>query len=191
MKFKSLANRIFIFLLIIIVCVSCKKKYPNTVIPTTLVIGDAYQGGRIAYILQPGDIGYDANMQHGIIAASNDQSTGAEWGYYGSLITGADGEAIGTGPQNTLDITNGCLTPGIAARICGDLVLFGYSDWYLPSKDELHKLFLNQVAIGFTPAGVWYWSSTEFDANIAVAETFTQSLKAKNLTAHVRAVRAF
>ncbi len=189
------ANRtlILISLLIIILSVSCKKKkIPTTVIPETLSIGTAYQGGKIAYILQPGDIGYDANVQHGIIAASNDQSTGAEWGYYGSLITGADGQAIGAGPQNTIDIINGCLTPGIAADICGDLVLFGYTDWYLPSKDELQKLFSNQVAIGFTPTGVWYWSSTEFDDNTArVQSTISQSILSKSQTAYVRAVRSF
>ena len=190
------ANRtlILISLLIIILSVSCKKKkIPTTVIPETLSIGTAYQGGKIAYILQPGDIGYDANVQHGIIAATSDQSTGAEWGYYGSLITGADGQAIGAGPQNTIDIINGCLTPGIAADICGDLVLFGYTDWYLPSKDELQKLFSNQVAIGFTPMGpVWYWSSTEFDDNTArVQSTISQSILSKSQTAYVRAVRSF
>ena len=189
------ANRtlILVSLLIIILSVSCKKKYPTTVIPETLSIGTAYQGGRIAYILQPGDIGYDANVQHGIIAATSDQSTGAEWGYYGSLISGADGQSIGAGPQNTIDIINGCLTPGIAADICGDLVLFGYTDWYLPSKDELQKLFANQVAIGFTPTGtVWYWSSTEFDANTArVQSTLVQSILSKSQTAYVRAVRSF
>ncbi len=190
------ANRtlILISLLIIILSVSCKKKkIPTTVIPETLSIGTAYQGGKIAYILQPGDIGYDANVQHGIIAATSDQSTGAEWGYYGSLITGADGQAIGAGPQNTIDIINGCLTPGIAADICGDLVLFGYTDWYLPSKEELQKLFANQVAIGFTPTGtVWSWSSTEFDANTArVQSTLVQSILSKSQTAYVRAVRSF
>ena len=190
------ANRtlILVSLLIIILSVSCKKKkIPTTVIPETLSIGTAYQGGKIAYILQPGDIGYDANVQHGIIAATSDQSTGAEWGYYGSLISGADGQSIGAGPQNTIDIINGCLTPGIAADICGDFVLFGYTDWYLPSKDELQKLFANQVAIGFTPTGtVWYWSSTEFDANTArVQSTLVQSILSKSQTAYVRAVRSF
>ena len=190
------ANRtlILVSLLIIILSVSCKKKkIPTTVIPETLSIGTAYQGGKIAYIRQPGDIGYDANVQHGIIAATSDQSTGAEWGYYGSLISGADGQSIGAGPQNTIEIINGCLTPGIAADICGDLVLFGYTDWYLPSKDELQKLFANQVAIGFTPTGtVWYWSSTELDDNTArVQSTLVQSILSKSQTAYVRAVRSF
>jgi len=39
-------------------------------------IGDTVLGGKIAYILQQGDSGYDANIQHGLVAAISDQSTG-------------------------------------------------------------------------------------------------------------------
>jgi hypothetical protein len=88
---------------------------------------------------------------------------------------------------------NGCSTAGIAARICGDLVLNGYSDWYLPSKDELYKLYLNRTAIGGFAAAD-YWSSSEFSDYFAWILFFvggSHNLDARNATYYVRAVRAF
>jgi len=155
--------------------------------------GQSALGGKIAYILQPGDTGYDANQQHGFVATAADISISTTWGCSGTLIAGADGVVLGTGNQNTIDIMAGCATAGIAARLCGDLVQGGYSDWYLPSKDELNKLYLNQVAIGgFT--GIAYWSSTEIDNDMALIQGFedgNQAIYNKNNTWNVRAIRSF
>lgn len=158
-----------------------------------LDVGMTYQGGIIAYLLQNGDAGYDPNTPHGIIAAPFDQGS-AIWGCYGTALVGADGINIGTGNQNTIDIMNGCTTVGIAARICGDLVMNGYSDWYLPSKDELNKLFINKNDIGNFSSDS-YWSSSEYNYVFVWSQNFTTGLQDfgynKNNAYHVRAVRSF
>jgi len=157
--------------------------------PTT----STYLGGIQGYVLQAGDPGYSASVLHGLIVAPSVSGT-AQWGCNGTGISGADGTAIGTGAQNTIDIMNGCSEGGIAARICGDLVLNGYSDWYLPSKDELNKLYINRVAIGGFSTN-WFWSSTESSDNLAWGLWFSvggHQTNEKNTTyRYVRCVRSF
>ncbi len=160
---------------------------------SAIEIGDFYQGGVIFYLDGSGG---------GLVCAINNQSTGTTWGCDGTEISGADGTAIGTGAQNTIDIEAGCTTPGIAADICANLSLNGYTDWFLPSKDELNEMYINKATIDATAfanggtafANTTYWSSSEYNYHNAWRQSFligNHYYSYKYYTVYVRAVRAF
>ncbi|MDB9883967.1 DUF1566 domain-containing protein [Cyclobacteriaceae bacterium] len=163
-------------------------------------IGDAYQGGKVAYILQSGDPGYVAGEVHGLIAATSDQSTGIIWNNDGTKATrGATGIVIGTGLANTNAIINkqGEPATSYAAGLARAYTGGGYTDWYLPSKEELNKLYINRVAIGGF-ANAWYWNSTEYNLSVFTFG-WCQNFNNGNQDAfndvtwavNVRAIRAF
>jgi hypothetical protein len=165
---------------------SVGTSYGNQVsFTTSFVIGQSYGGGIIFYI--------DGTNLHGLISATSDQSTSASWGCYGTYI-GWTFTGIGTGQVNTTAIVNGCTQAGIAARICDDLVLNGYSDWFLPSKGELNQMYFQKNVIGGFATNC-YWSSSENDAYSAWYQCFSEGGQAayfkENYTYYVRAVRAF
>lgn len=158
-------------------------------------VGKAYQGGVVAYIFESGDAGYVAGETHGLIATTADQGT-AIWGCFTVNVSGAEGSAIGTGAQNTIDILAGCATLGIGARVCDDYTSGAYTDWYLPSINELAKLYLNRTAIGgFSTNG--YLSSTEYTGlestqiNIIQFVNGAPGLTNKGTAKYIRPIRTF
>ena len=147
-------------------------------------VGQMYGGGIIFYV--------DITGSHGLICATTDQSSGVQWGCFGTLISGTS-IVIGSGQSNTTNIVNGCGTAGFAALICSALELNGYSDWFLPSKDELNQMYIQKNNLGgFTNYS--YWSSSEFSSNSAWYQNFSNGVQFddyKSYSFYVRAIRAF
>lgn len=132
------------------------KEIPS-VLKSKLAIGMLYQGGVIGYIMQLGDPGYIVGEVHGLIIASSDQSIGNKWmGIYSNSVTEW---VIGSGNQNTINIVNHSNSATSAAAICYNLVLNGYSDWYLPSRKELEQIYFNRTILGGFGGGI-YWTSS-------------------------------
>ena len=191
---------LYTFLVVSIIFTACEEEdaAPNTNNNnnSALAIGDTHQGGIVFWL----DI-----YGGGFIASPADQGV-FEWGCSGILISGADGTAIGMGNQNTIDIEAGCPESGTAAEICANLTLGGYSDWFLPSKNELNEMYLNighGNALGLGNiggfSGGYYWNSSEYgfigsSTPGAWRQSFTngsQQAMGKNIGGNVRAVRAF
>jgi len=158
-----------------------------TVYKPNISVGSRYGGGIVFYITDDG--------AHGLIAAESDQSAEIRWLNGSPVTTSATATAIGTGLANTNTIISvqGATATSYAAGLARAYTGGGYSDWYLPSKDELNKLYINRIAIGGF-ADNYYWSSTERDHGLAWYQYFNgggQGDYDKGTTFFVRAIRAF
>lgn len=148
--------------------------------------------GKVFYITDGG--------LHGLEAAPNDLNVDHPWIFNSDIHSQVDetengntGTAIGTGLENTMAILAQPGHEGSAAQACRDYDGGGFTDWYLPSKDELNQLYLSLVG-GFE-TGV-YWSSSEADSGNAWRQGFNifnslQEACPKDGNYRVRAIRAF
>jgi len=167
---------------------SAGTAYGSSIAFLALPIGQNYQGGYLIYNLQPMDPGYVADVPHGLVV-SKTTYFGYKWSNGTYITTGATGTALGAGNTNTNAIVANQGAGTYAADLCFSETQLVYTDWYLPSKDELNKIYL---ANGFDPS-TFYWSSSESGNSTAwiQASNGIQSTYDKNGKFTIRAVRAF
>lgn len=180
----------------------------DTPIPTPIPtppysVGDFIHGGIVFYV--------DETGEHGLVCTKTDQSTNAHWsmGIYGGI--GAYKVGLYEGMENTIAAVETESSPTTAPNVCYNLEIteggITYSDWYLPSKDELSLISQNHAVISTTATANdgdvlslgYYMSSTE-DEEAAGAYVWVQYCRDnnsniysiyKNKPAYVRAVRRF
>lgn len=141
----------FIIAIQIIVSLECLSQVNET---KPHFVGEKYGGGVIFYL--------DPTGMHGLIAKRYDEKFTACWGNNGDfgasfMNEGARNTEIIAAFMKTRQWKN-CEMP--AACICDTSTYAGFTDWYLPSINELKQVYDNQQLIGNFSA--WdYCSSTE------------------------------
>lgn len=163
---------------------SVRTAYGQQEMFTTLhFLGESYGGGIIFYI--------DPSGLHGLIRSQyslSGDSNIVEWGCSGIDIPGTS-TSLGSGQENTKKIIKACSTLRIPARICDDLVLNGFDDWFLPSRDEFSKL-CHSLLLSTT---MHWWTSSQYDkdrAYISGVECYS-SFFPKEITVGIWPVRKF
>lgn len=122
--------------------------------------GTGPAGGMVFKISEDGKHGLEAGE---ILSAH-------EWGCKGTNVVGAIHLGIGSGETDTDAILGaGCVSENgspIAAKVASDYNLGGYTDWYLPSRDELFLAY-QVLYYARTKDATKFWSSSEVGKNKA------------------------
>jgi uncharacterized repeat protein (TIGR02543 family) len=119
-----------------------------------------------------------------------------QWGSSGTLI-GGTWQGIGTGEANTIKIVtwlNNNGEVGRAAQLCDGKTTNGYTDWFLPSREELNQIYLNLWTFGLGSLSGSYWSSSESNLYYVWIQNFTTGSQVEEIKAgylNVRAIRTF
>ena len=158
---------------------------------TALKFGDIGPAGGIVFY----DKGRVSAGWRYLEAAPADQSSGIQW-YNGDYIDIKTGTAVGSGKANTEAIIAAQGNGNYAATLCKNLTLGGFSDWFLPSKDELDLMYKNLKKSNSGGFGEgWLWSSSQhYNGDFAWLQGFSdggQGGYGKVSRYAVRACRAF
>ena len=167
--------------------------FQNEIVSTALVLGQSYGGGTICYL--------DDTALHGMICSNVFMS--ASGNSFLRWFNGANRalcytfQSIGYGMANTNNIISTIGASAEAASACKNYRGGGYSDWFLPSQDEMGWLIYCK-RMGLLPGfidGVSYalWTSTEQGVVYAIAYNDTPYIFAEDdyLQHYVRAMRSF
>jgi hypothetical protein len=105
--------------------------------PTLLAIGDAYQGGFYAGQISTAGNGIaDYNLVIGPKASA--QNSTKQWKTSNTTTAGTTSDI--NGPSNSSTMNNATHP---AAQFCEGLTIGGFSDWYMPAKNELEVCYYN------------------------------------------------
>ena len=142
------------------------------------------------------------NVEHGLIASVVNQSTSST---YSNIATNSIGSArLYDGQFNTNLMASQTSASSGAWKYANDYAYFGYTDWYLPSINELFLLFQNSFNVNKTLSTIMgadlldingiYWSSTQSsntEAYTYYALPNDQVSVDKSYSNIVRAIRQF
>jgi hypothetical protein len=169
----------------------------------THYIGEYFGGGVIFHLYRD-----SLGAERGLIVGLNELSSGIAWDSSTACLTGGCiniryAESTWNGATNTAAILSELGTTATAASLCDNYSAGGFTDWYMPALQELHKLWTNLLDVNRTMEGISgaqimrfavYWSSTEVDGPGAWNYSFMTggaSYWDKYSTYNVRAIRSF
>jgi hypothetical protein len=138
-------------------------------------------------------------VQNYLVMSINTVGT-ASWGLFGTNVANSESTWDGLSNTNAIAAAGGSALD--AAGLCLAYSALGKSDWYLPSIDELNKIWNNRrdVAQGLIVASASpllltkYWSSTEYDKTRSYLKDFsggTAAAESKSNFNEVLPVRTF
>lgn len=181
--------------------VSCVAKNSNNTykgdvsVNVVLRLGDEFEGGKIFYLNSPGD--------HGLISSKTDLTYSGEFGDETLFSWGAEsllGTENSNGKNNTKLMSESAPSSGYAGFLFknGGFSQNGFSDWYIPSIEELELLKENKKYVGgFSNNTDWeamYWSSSESNEKEAFILNFNALMgntNNKTRAFKIRPIRSF